>query len=181
MKKRLMRSRTDAKLAGVCGGLADYLNIDPMIVRILWVISAFLGGPSIGIYILCAIIIPKEPLTRTSEHKESESSYTHKEASESSYREERSETYEESQTSDDDFDDEFDDPTYESNYDEWDEEEKPEKEFKLAYLGIGLIALGAYLGFQALFPGFDYRFLWPVILIVGGVLLLNRKNEGDYE
>ncbi|MCH4890603.1 PspC domain-containing protein [Acidaminobacter sp. JC074] len=180
MKKRLMRSRTDAKLAGVCGGIADYLNIDPMIVRILWVISAFLGGPSIGIYILCAIIIPKEPLTRGPEAKESERQSSEKK-SESALDEERESYFNEKETSSDEFDDEFDDPTYESNYDEWDEEEKPEKESKLAYLGIGLIGLGAYLGFQAIFPNFNYRFLWPVILIVGGVLLLNRKNEGDYE
>jgi len=161
MKKRLMRSRTDTKIAGVCGGIADYLNIDPMIVRILWVISAFIGGPSIGIYILCAIIIPKEPIRSkdTMENGKIESDYE----------------------TDEEFDEEFDEPEVERSYEELEEEEKPEKEFKLAYLGIGMIGLGAYLGFQAFFPNFNYRFLWPIILIVGGLLLLNRKNEGDYE
>ena len=42
--KRLYKSRNDRKIAGVCGGIGEYLNIDPTIIRIIWVISAMLGG-----------------------------------------------------------------------------------------------------------------------------------------
>ncbi len=49
-------------LAGVAGGMAEYLEVDPTVVRILWILSAFLGGFTILIYILLAFIMPLEPL-----------------------------------------------------------------------------------------------------------------------
>ena len=61
MQKKLYRSATDKKLAGVCGGVAKYLNMDPTVIRVLWAIislSAFVG---VVAYILCAFIIPEEP------------------------------------------------------------------------------------------------------------------------
>lgn len=61
MKKQLMRSRKNSMLAGVCGGLADYFNIEVTVVRLLWVVSALFDGPGLFIYIICAIIIPKVP------------------------------------------------------------------------------------------------------------------------
>ena len=60
-KKRLYRSRTDRRVAGVCGGIADYLAVDPTLVRIIWAIFAMAGGPGIVIYIIMAAIIPEEP------------------------------------------------------------------------------------------------------------------------
>lgn len=145
MKKKLMRSRTDNKLAGVCGGLADYLNIDVVIIRALWVISAFFGGPSLGVYILCAIIIPKEPLR---------------------------------QASDEPVPNLFDEEDYDDQ-EEFDEEDEERKQINLGFLGLGLIGLGAFLGFKALFPNFDYRFLWPAILIVGGFLILSKNEKKE--
>lgn len=59
--KRLYRSRTDRKIAGVCGGLAKYFNIDPVIVRLFWVILFFLGGAGIFVYLIAWIVIPLEP------------------------------------------------------------------------------------------------------------------------
>ncbi len=61
MKKRLYRSRADRRVAGVCGGIADYLAVDPTIVRILWALFAFAGGPGVLLYIILAVIIPEEP------------------------------------------------------------------------------------------------------------------------
>ncbi len=58
--KRLFRSRKDKILAGVCGGLADYFSIDPVLMRILWVIISFFGGVGLLLYIAAAIIIPQE-------------------------------------------------------------------------------------------------------------------------
>ena len=48
-------------LAGVAGGMADYLEIDPTIVRILWIISTFVGGFTIALYVILAFVIPLEP------------------------------------------------------------------------------------------------------------------------
>jgi phage shock protein C len=58
---RLYRSRSDRKLAGVCGGLAQYSNIDPTLIRVLFVVLALLGGPGLVIYLLMWILVPEEP------------------------------------------------------------------------------------------------------------------------
>ena len=60
--KRLYRSGRDKLLGGVCGGIADYVNIDPVVIRILWVIGAFASlGTAILIYIILWIIMPRNP------------------------------------------------------------------------------------------------------------------------
>ena len=60
MEKKLYRSVNDKKIAGVCGGLAKYLNVDPTVVRVIWALIA-LSGAGILAYIVCALIIPEEP------------------------------------------------------------------------------------------------------------------------
>ena len=61
--KRLYRSRTDRQLAGVCGGLANYLEIDPTMIRIAFVLLALFGGPGLLLYIIMALVVPEEPTT----------------------------------------------------------------------------------------------------------------------
>ena len=61
MQKKLYRSATDKKLAGVCGGVAKYLNMDPTVIRILWAIISLFAFVGVVAYILCAFIIPEEP------------------------------------------------------------------------------------------------------------------------
>jgi len=62
MTKRLYRSRKEKMIAGVAGGLAEYLDIDPVFVRIAFVCSIFFHGAGIIIYFVSALIIPKEEL-----------------------------------------------------------------------------------------------------------------------
>lgn len=57
--KKLYRSNTNRMLFGVAGGMADYFNMDPTIMRILWVLIG-LSGTGILIYIIAAIIMPQE-------------------------------------------------------------------------------------------------------------------------
>lgn len=57
-QKRLYRSTTDKMLCGVCGGIAEYINIDPTVVRLLWVVLALTAGFGIIAYIIAAIIMP---------------------------------------------------------------------------------------------------------------------------
>lgn len=59
--KRLYRSRTDKKLAGVCGGIAEYLGIDPTFIRLLWACISLFAGIGIAAYIIAALIIPEAP------------------------------------------------------------------------------------------------------------------------
>ena len=58
MKKQLMRSGRDKKIAGVCAGVAYYLDIDPTIVRVIWGVLAFCYGSGIVAYIILWIIAP---------------------------------------------------------------------------------------------------------------------------
>ena len=61
MPKKLYKDRGNQVLMGVCAGLAEYLNVDPTIVRILWVLFSLMGGSGILIYIVCTLIIPDKP------------------------------------------------------------------------------------------------------------------------
>ncbi len=61
MTKRLFRSTREKMIGGVCGGLAEYFEIDPVLIRILFVVATFVGGSGILAYIICWIIIPEEP------------------------------------------------------------------------------------------------------------------------
>jgi phage shock protein PspC (stress-responsive transcriptional regulator) len=62
MGKRLYRSRTDKVFGGVCGGLANYFNIDVVIVRIIFVASALVWGLSFILYLVLWVAVPPEPV-----------------------------------------------------------------------------------------------------------------------
>ncbi len=57
---RLHRSETNRVIAGVCGGLGDYFNIDPTIIRIIFILMTIFGGSGILIYIILWLVIPTE-------------------------------------------------------------------------------------------------------------------------
>ena len=58
--KALTRSKSDRMIAGVCAGLADYLNIDPTVMRLLFVLGFFIAGPGImAAYLIMAIVTPE--------------------------------------------------------------------------------------------------------------------------
>lgn len=58
--KRLYRSRKNRVLAGVCGGLGEYFNIDPVIIRLIWAVLVLVWGVGILAYLLAWLIIPLE-------------------------------------------------------------------------------------------------------------------------
>ena len=60
--KRLYRSRTDKVIAGVCGGLGEYFDIDPTWVRLLFILFLFLGGSAFLVYVIMWLIIPLAPM-----------------------------------------------------------------------------------------------------------------------
>lgn len=60
--KKLYRSRTDRRIAGVCGGLATYFNIDPSLVRLLAVLGLVFVGGTFWAYLILMLVIPEEPL-----------------------------------------------------------------------------------------------------------------------
>ncbi len=65
MKKRLYRSRDDRMIAGICGGLADYFGVDPVIIRIIAFVLLLPGGlPGFIPYVTLWMVVPEEPRLR---------------------------------------------------------------------------------------------------------------------
>lgn len=62
MNKRLYRPREGRVLVGVCSGLAAYFRIDPVLVRLGWIIFCLLGGSGFMAYLVAAVLIPEEPV-----------------------------------------------------------------------------------------------------------------------
>jgi phage shock protein C len=157
MEKKLYRSRSDRMVWGVCGGLAKYFGIDPTIIRIIFVLLIFLNGIGILAYIILAIVVPLE------ESKSTTTSETVKENIEE-MKTTATELGRELRT------------TFEKK------EEKEEKEKSEAgghrparyLLGAVLIIVGAVL----LLANFDFfwwfrwGYLWPVIVIAIGLLII---------
>ena len=63
MAKRLYRNKQDKMIAGVCSGLGDYFDIDPTIIRLAWIVFAFLAGGGVIAYLIGMIVIPYGPDT----------------------------------------------------------------------------------------------------------------------
>ena len=60
MNRKLYRSNTNRMICGVCGGIGEYLNVDPTLVRLIWALVAC-SGAGVGAYLLAAVIIPQDP------------------------------------------------------------------------------------------------------------------------
>jgi phage shock protein C len=61
--KKLYRSTTDRKLAGVCGGLGEFFSVDPTLIRLTWVVLSVLTGvfPGVAVYIVAVVLVPHQP------------------------------------------------------------------------------------------------------------------------
>src|SRR5262245_45928849 len=66
MARRLYRSRRDRKVAGVCGGIAEYFDVDPVFVRLAAIVPLFAGIPTPLIYLVCWVVLPDGPPLETS-------------------------------------------------------------------------------------------------------------------
>ena len=60
-RRKLMRSSTDKKIGGVCAGVADYFDLDPTIVRVVWLLLVLCGGTGLIVYLVLWIILPLAP------------------------------------------------------------------------------------------------------------------------
>ena len=63
--KRLYRSRNEEMIAGVCGGLAEYLNVDPTVIRLVFLLLLFAGGGGLFLYVVLWVIMPLEPVSNS--------------------------------------------------------------------------------------------------------------------
>lgn len=144
--KKLYRSRKDKIIFGVCGGIAEYFEIDPVIIRLVFLLLGLSGGVGIVIYIIGAIIIPEEALTSS---KKSESSAE----------------------------------DIKDNVQKMAKEIKANiKQNKSRYsseeiFGILLIVFGVLFLIDRLFSWFKFWQLWPVVLIILGILLIGKQKK----
>ena len=78
-RRSLYRCRHDRRIAGVAAGVAEYFDLDPTIVRLVWLVSIFFGGFGLLLYIVMAIVVPNEPLSEQelSQHADPESAHRH--------------------------------------------------------------------------------------------------------
>jgi phage shock protein C len=60
MSKKLTKSKKERKIFGVCGGIAEYFDVDPTLMRVIWIVFCCLGGSGIVAYLLAALIMPEE-------------------------------------------------------------------------------------------------------------------------
>lgn len=149
MEKRLYRSYTDKMLGGVCGGLGEYFDIDPVIIRVLFVVAVLFGGGGVLAYIILWIVIPQKPFTIPKMNKDDASS---------------SETND-SQTKQD-----------ENTFRNFVVEKRRMNKNSLA--GIILIFLGVLFLLDNFVPRFSFHDFWPLILIgIGFALILNARNN----
>lgn len=154
MQKKLYRSRKDRMIAGVCGGLADYLGLDSTIVRIIAVLLIFAGGFGILAYIIMAIVVPLEGSTSaTPEAIVQENIEDIKKTADELRREIRT--------------------TVTKQENEPDDATKLRRRW-LNAVAVLLIALGIVflLGSLNIFWWLSWRYLWPLIPVAIGVLII---------
>ena len=60
--KKLYKSAADRRLCGVCAGIAEYLEIDPTVIRLAWVFLSLALGSGVLVYLVCALVIPEAPI-----------------------------------------------------------------------------------------------------------------------
>ncbi len=88
--KRLYKSRKEKMIDGVCGGIAEYANVDPTIIRLIFFLLIFAGGAGIILYLIAMIIMPRKPIEEERERIHEEESI-HEEAKEGETEERKSE------------------------------------------------------------------------------------------
>ena len=154
MDRRLYRSRSDRMICGVCGGLAKYFDIDPTIIRIIFVVLIFANGLGILAYIILAIVVPLEG-SKAAKPKDAikENVAEIKETASELGQEIRS--------------------TFAG------EETEPEETREVShrrrnFFGIILIVLGVLflMGSLNLFAWFKWSYLWPLILVAVGLIII---------
>ncbi len=156
MYKKLYRSVTDKMLGGVCGGLAEYFSIDPVLVRLIFVLAVIFGGSGILAYIILWIIIPQKPFIITPFNTNPPSG-----SSQPSDEEKKSENTEFNMSS-------LNINKTQSN--------------RSIYAGAFLILLGGIFLLDNFVPHFHFGDFWPLILIgLGFAIILNARNNNVNE
>lgn len=154
-RKGLYRSRTDSVVGGISGGIAAYLNTDPTIIRIIFVLLAIFGGGGILIYAILWIAIPIEP------------SYSYTNINDMNMENEDKKT-----------------ETPKSGFDQK-QDIYPKKQDGSLLAGLALITIGVIFLVDRFVPRVDFEDLWPIILLVAGIALIRmsytKSKDSNHE
>ena len=155
MAKKLYRSRKDKMIGGVAGGLADYFEVDPTLVRIVFIVTLFLGGSGVLAYIILWIVVPEEPFVFTAGGTTTDSTASSTTASSSEQK-----------------------TTTDANYTAYQEAYEEHKHRRRNVGGTILIIIGVLFLADNFVPRFNFGDYWPLILIAlgFGLLLKSKKN-----
>ncbi len=176
--KRLFRSRRQSIIGGVAGGLAEYFEVDVVLVRLLWVLAAFVGGGGVLAYIVAWIIIPEEPSPslaskpgkkpgrETSKETPHQASQPSEEAKKDGILEGEGDQ---------------DEALNLEETGQMDEESKKNEEQHSARrrrnAGLLLIGLGFIFLARQVLPAYFFQFSWPLLLILLGLFFLMRDGR----
>lgn len=156
--KRLYRSSETRVIGGVSGGLAEYFDIDPVIIRILFVALALFGGGGILVYVVLWIVLPEQKSYKAGT---------------------RSRTYSEASPHTDDI------PNPETAFtmnkepqDSSNEQNDPYRTRGSLIAGVVLITLGSLFLIDNFVPNINFGHLWPVLLVVLGIVILGTSIQG---
>ncbi len=155
MNKKLYRSYKDKMLGGVAAGLAEYFNIDTTLVRVLFVVTLFLGGTGILAYIILWIIVPEEPIkfppVEVGEEKTNNETQTEPDSAKQ--------------------ENQFDAAAYYSSLDK-------QREKRRTFAGLILLILGLIFLADNFIPRIRIGEFWPLILVAAGAaILINSKRK----
>lgn len=157
MNRKLYRSRKDKMLGGVAGGLAEYFDIDPTLVRIAFVIILFLGGSGILAYLILWIVVPEEPYVFNMPGSGTDQSQTGEQKTD------------EQKTGE---------GTQEDAFKAYQQAAEMQRHRRRNLAGWILIIFGALFLAQNFLPNFCIGNFWPLILVaIGAALLLKAKNN----
>ena len=149
-QSRLYRSYKNSVIGGVCGGIGDYLDTDPILFRILFVVTFLLGGSGLLIYIILWIVTPQEPIPQISQEEVFEKSANSNNMEEENIK-------------------------IEIEPDNMEEQKKEQKNDGNLWGGLILITLGGIFLIDRFVPRIDFGDLWPLILIVVGIILISKN------
>lgn len=152
--KKLYRSRKDRIIAGVCGGLGEYFNLDPTLIRIAFAALTLLNGAGLILYIILSIVIPEEKVETVQEASAVAS------ASSKGFEGSKSQIEESEGT-------------------KAVQNLKNGKQNSRVVFGIALIMLGFYFLLEQIFPWLHIRwqFVWPLVIVFIGLLIIFKPEK----
>jgi phage shock protein C len=176
-QKRLYRTRIDKMIGGVAGGLAIYFDIDPTIVRVLFVITIFIGGGGILAYIILWIVVPEDPVLYTPGEKKDDTEKENAEKSSNTANEQKKYTGNENINNViREVEQDIHNATKQVKQ-SLDNVIKESRNNKKVFGGTLLIFLGILFLLDNLFPRFDLGQYWPLILVILGIGIILKATK----